>query len=598
MIRQVSLIMLTMLGLTATTARAAEINEPVGLAINMLSGLQDVSSVNYINGEYLLDDDVVAPSLKEIRTQVLNGNKRYFLDFSNINNEVDKNIAKGKLRHSIGIGLAGDMIIISGHKGELMFSELDGDDDPKIILLEAGPKQLSRSRRSLPQNKITPGKAYYVNVSRSITDQECNMKWNTFQGEVEGYNRCKNANISLIYQINLRRSLQNGTIASSIPDAKLVRISLDDETQGAGIHLNDKLNSMFIASKGVPFFEEGPEAEWVTSAIARNYDFNFTTDNDKAKVLRTIPISNLNANYNHRESSTFQIGVSSGAEIDKSGPKIKADVNIGWMESKWLTFDTRDYRVELTNDGGRNVGFKWARQEYRNAESIKNLSIHGSTADLRIPADLSRINPIAYANFKPRLEVIYKASPTETGTTKITIDSAVDITGFRYRSSISWPSIRTYYAKDSDNQTSRVSKKETIIVDWDHPVFTGGRPVNLQLAHFNNKCISADNKQNVTIQTCEESSHQQAFIYSRRGQYVSARNTDLCLDAENLSHLQICNLRGSQRWEWKEGTEQLQNKRYKTYLGHNKTTGKLSLISDEDSDTSIELYTSYVDVFH
>ncbi|MGC3837134.1 hemolysin N-terminal domain-containing protein [Moritella viscosa] len=154
MIRQVSLIMLTMLGLTATTARAAEINEPVGLAINMLSGLQDVSSVNYINGEYLLDDDVVAPSLKEIRTQVLNGNKRYFLDFSNINNEVDKNIAKGKLRHSIGIGLAGDMIIISGHKGELMFSQLDGGDDPRITLLEAGPKQLSRSRRSLTPNSL------------------------------------------------------------------------------------------------------------------------------------------------------------------------------------------------------------------------------------------------------------------------------------------------------------------------------------------------------------------------------------------------------------------------------------------------------------
>jgi len=561
--------------------------------------LQDVSSVNYINGEYLLDDDVVAPSLKEIKTQVLNGNKRYFLDFSNINNEVDKNIAKGKLRHSIGVGLAGDMIIISGHKGELMFSQLDGGDDPRITLLEAGPKQLSRSRRSLTPNKTIPGMAYYVDVSRRITDQECNMTWDTFDGPIRGHNRCENANISLIYKVNLLRSLQFGTQGSLTPDAKIVRISIDDSTQGAGIHLNNRLAGSIITSRGISWPEGGNEAEFVTTAIAKNYDFNFIAKNAKAKVLRTLPSTNLNANYTHREASIFNIGISGGVEADKSGPKIKLDANMSWNESKWLTFDTRDYRVELTNNDEQRVGFKWARQQYPNAESIRNVKRDHISEDLGIPANLSLINPIGYASFKPKIEVIYKASPTETGTTEITIDSAVDITGFRYRSSVTgFFGVRTYYSNDSDNQTTRVSKKESIIVDWDHPVFTGGRPVNLQLAHFNNKCISADNKQNVTIQTCDESSYQQAFIYSRSGQYVSARNTDLCLDAENLGHLQICNLRRSQRWEWKEGTEQLENKRYKTYLGHNKTTGKLSLISDENSDTSIELYTSYVDVFH
>ncbi|MGC3837133.1 leukocidin family pore-forming toxin [Moritella viscosa] len=403
------------------------------------------------------------------------------------------------------------------------------------------------------------------------------MTWDTFDGPIRGYNRCENANISLIYKVNLLRSLQFGTQGSLTPDAKIVRISIDDSTQGAGIHLNNRLAGSIITSRGIPWPEGGNEAEFVTTAIAKNYDFNFTAQNAKAKVLRTLPSKNLNANYTHKETSTFNIGISGGVEADKSGPKIKLDANMGWSESKWLTFDTR----------------------YSNAESIRNVKTHGISADIGIPANLSLINPIGYASFKPQIEVIYKASPRETGTTDIIIDSAVDITGFRYRSSVTGLfGVRTYYSNDSDNQTSRVSKKETIIVDWDHPVFTGGRPVNLQLAHFNNKCISTDNKQNVTIQTCEESSHQQAFIYSRTGQYVSARNTDLCLDAKNLGHLQICNLRVSQRWEWKEGTEQLQNKRYKTYLGHNKTTGKLSLISDEDSDTSIELYTSYVDVFH
>ncbi|PSW05683.1 leukocidin family pore-forming toxin [Photobacterium lipolyticum] len=602
MIRKTNLITLAMMGLMATTTWAAGIDEPAGSAINMLSSLQDVSSVNYINAEYLLDNDVMPLSLTEIKTQVLNEDKRYFIDFSNIATEVDKNTAKSKLRHSMGIGLTGDMIIISAYKGELMFSQLDGEDDPNITLLEGEPKRASRNKRSTtqlsnPDNSI-PNVAFYLHANRRISDRECNLTWNTFDGPVTSNRRCNNPNISLIYKVNLQRSLPYDTMGSSTPDAKIVRIGIDDSTQGTGIHLNNTLGKRYLTTHGIPWPEGGNEAEFVTTAIARNYEFNFNASNGKANVLRTVPASNLNANYNHKEVSTFNFGISGGVEVNKDGPKAKLDANASWSESKWLTFDTRDYRVERSSNGTRHVAFKWAREQYPNAESIKNVNTHGISAKLVIPANLSLINPIGYASFTPKMEVIYKASPTETGTTTLTVDSAVDITGFRYSSSVTgFFGVRTYHSEDSDNQVKRVNKNVSFVVDWEHPVFTGGRPVNLQLASFNNKCISADHQQNLITQECDEDNFQQAFIFNSTGQYISAQNTKLCLDGEQLDQLQTCSSRLSQRWQWGEGTSQLQNLFTKEYLGHNKATGKLSLVSDQNNDIKTDMYSSYVNVF-
>lgn len=603
MIRKTNIITLAILALmTTTTASAVEINEPAGSAINMLSSLQDVSAVNYINAEYLLENDAIPPSLTEIKTQVLNEEKRYFIDFSNIDNEEDKNSVKDKIRQSIGVFLSGDMIIISPYKGELMFSQLDGVDDPNITLLEAKPKRSSRTKRSAPllsnQDNTIPNVAFYLNARRQISDQECNLTWNTFDGPKQSYRSCRNANISLIYKVNLQRSLRFGTQGSATPDAKIVRIGIDDSTQGTGIQLNDKLAPRYLVTRGIPWPEGGNEAEFVTTAIARNYEFNFDASNNKANILRTVPTSNLNANYSQKEVSTFNFGISGGVEVNKDGPKAKLDANASWSESKWLSFDTRDYRVERSSKGAKHVAFKWARQQYPTAESIRNVKTHGISARLRIPADLSRINPIGYASFTPKMEVIYKASPTETGTTTLSVDSAVDITGFRYRSSVTgFFGVRTYYSKDSDNQVKRISKKVSFVVDWDHPVFTGGRPVNLQLASFNNKCIAGDYQQNLVTKTCDEDNFQQAFIYNKLGQFVSAQNTKLCLDGENLNQLQACGLNLSQRWQWKEGTNQLNNLFTKEYLGHNKVTGELELVADQSSGISIDLYSSYVNVF-
>ncbi|NOJ23297.1 leukocidin family pore-forming toxin [Vibrio coralliilyticus] len=602
MIRR-NLIACAMLGLmVTTTVSGTEVQWPEGVAANMLSNLQDASSVNYINARHLVNEDAVPPSLSEIKTQVLELGRPYFIDFSNIVNEDAKNKAKDKLRQSIGFFISGDMIIVTQHKDELMFSLLDGPDDPNIYLLEAQPNRPARLKRSAPltfsPDRSIPNMAFYINAHRKITDDECNLTWHTFDGPQKSYRSCSDANISLIYKVNLQRSLSFSTLGSATPDAKIVRIGIDDSTQGTGIQLNDKLEPRYLASRGISWPNGGDEAEFVTTAIARSYDFNFDASNDKATILRTVPASNLNANYNHREVSTFNFGISGGGEVNKDGPKAKLDANASWSESKWLSFDTRDYRVERSSKGPKHVAFKWARQQFPTAESIKNIKTHGISAKLRIPADLSRINPIGYKSFTPKMEVIYKAEPMATGTTTLSVDSAVDITGFRYSSSVTgFFGVRTYHSEDSDNQVKRINKKVSFEIDWEHPVFTGGRPVNLQLARHNNKCIATDNHYNLRAKECDEDEHGQAFIYNNVGQYVSAKNTKLCLDGLNLSQLQRCSANNSQRWEWKN-TDQLQNVFTKQYLGHDTTSNDLIMAHGENDRIGIDWYSNYVNVFN
>jgi hemolysin len=144
-----------------------------------------------------------------------------------------------------------------------------------------------------------------------------------------------------------------------------------------------------------------------------------------------------------------------------------------------------------------------------------------------------------------------------------------------------------------------VAASTRFTVDWNHPVFTGGRPVNLQLGGVDNSCLSTDAQQGVSAVTCSETSTDQSFIYDQYGRYVSARDTDYCLDANNLGQLQRCSLSLGQRWEWKPGSDQLSNLSAHQLLGHNKQTGALALYDEngQPGGVSLRTLTSYTKVF-
>lgn len=116
--------------------------QPQGLAVHILSQLQDSEQVNYVNAEnWLIDRNQeenkgVPLSLTQIKTKVLKYNKPTLVDFSSLD-ESQKLKAKELFRKQIGISFPDDLLIITKHKGELMFSPIEGDDDPSVALLEA-----------------------------------------------------------------------------------------------------------------------------------------------------------------------------------------------------------------------------------------------------------------------------------------------------------------------------------------------------------------------------------------------------------------------------------------------------------------------------
>ncbi|EKO3565184.1 leukocidin family pore-forming toxin [Vibrio metschnikovii] len=589
-------------GLVWNTAYA-DVQQPQGVAVEMLSTLQDDSQVSYLNAAELLVEEGTVPTLSDVRDSVLRQHQRYLIDFSNISDEQGKTQAKALLRGQLGVALSSDFWLITEHKGELLFTGLDDENDPSIQLLEAQPVTYSRQRRSIDSRtnatseaNSLPHVAFYVNVHRPISDEECTFK-NSHLWDKGTRVFCDNPNISLIYRVNYERSLQFGTTGSATPDAKIVRISLDDDTTGAGIHLNDQLGWRQYAADYVTL--DAYFRDWSTDAIAQDYQFVFNASNNKAQILKTFPRENINSDYEIKEVSGFQVGVNGGVEVNKDGPKAKLEANASYNQSRWLTFKTHDYKVARSTPSPQKVRFTWERDQYATAESLLNRWTDALWVNT-YPIDTNKINPIGYASFVPKMDVIYSAAPTETGTTEFTIDSSVNIRPIyngAYKHYYVFGAHQSYHGFENDGRR-RVGKTTSFTVDWQHPVFTGGRPVNLQLASFNNRCVEVNGDQSITASECADNKQAQSFIYDQLGRYVSAANTAYCLDGDNLNALQQCNSSLSQRWEWIPNSDTLSNVYSHQSLGHDTTTGQLGLYASDQSNISVRTITSYTNVFN
>ncbi|KPA52031.1 hemolysin [Photobacterium leiognathi subsp. mandapamensis] len=590
-----------------STLVKAEGDEPQGLAINILSQLKNSEQVNYVNAEnWLIDKNQnvnknVTSSLTQIKTKVLKYNNPTLVDFSHITDESQKVKAKELFRKQIGISFPDDLLIITKHKGELMFSPIVGDEDPSITLLEFNINNVNDidlterigEALSKDEHKSLPHLSFYLKINRIITPQECTFRSSTMWHEHGKRRFCEDANISLIYRVNLQRSFAYGTDGTETPDAKIVRISLDDHSSGAGIHLNDSLEAkVYFAPYRLLI---GYFREWATSAIAQDYSFSFNASNNKAAILRTVPRSNLNANYENKEISGFTVGVTVGTEASAAGPKATSSVTASYTQSRWLTFQTKDYRVERSTTGSQNVSFKWNRHHYATAESLLNRSTDALWG-MTYPADKNRINPIGYKSFIPKMDVIFTAEPDAVGTTDFTINSSVNIRPI-YHGAYKYYYVvgghQTYYGLENTPRR-RVNKKFNFTVDWTHSVFLGGRLVDLQLGGFNDRCIESSSTGRISTSVkCIEDKVSQSFIYDKHSRYVSALNTNLCLDGQSLGQLKACDLSLSQRWKWVKGTDKLSNLYDGRFLGHNKSTGQLGLYTEANNQVSLRTMTDY-----
>ncbi|WP_318399529.1 leukocidin family pore-forming toxin [Photobacterium leiognathi] len=582
--------------------------QPQGLAVNMLSQLQDSSQVDYINAESWLVDETLynneglSSNLEQITTNILENNKRALVDFSSIVDESKKDKAKQLFRKQIGISFPEDYLVITKHKNELMFAPVEGNDDSSIELLDAHDQEENsfngnvNKDSSKSEHASLPHLSFYLMVKRRISPWECTFRSSTLWHEYGKRRYCYNAHISLIYRVNLQRSLAFGSVAGETPDAKIVRITLDDSASGAGIHLNDSLVYRFY--KAPYFLMAGYLHEWSTSAIAQDYTFSFNASNNKAIVLKTVPRNNLNTDYEKKEVSGFTLGVTAGTEMGVTGPKVKSDVTASYTQSRWLTFKTQDYRVERSTNGHQNVSFKWNRHNYATAKSLLNRSTDAVWVRT-FPADLDRINPIGYKGFVPTMDVIFKAAPEALGATTFSVGSSVNIRPIyhlTYHYFYLFGMHLKYYGTE-ESPRRRISKNVRFTVDWKHPVFTGGRLVYLQLKSFNDRCIESSTSGTILTRTCNQKRVSQSFIYDKHGRYVSAKDTSLCLDGDYLNQLKQCDMRLSQRWQWVKGSDKLMNVYSGNYLGYNKSTGQLGLYTQGTQQISLGILTDHTDYF-
>ncbi|MBU2711067.1 leukocidin family pore-forming toxin [Zooshikella harenae] len=566
--------------------------------------------VKYINFSSFNQEDLNYKTFKSIKDDILSNDSVYWIDFTDSITQNGKQLNNKKVKKLLGMAYQEDMLLISSYKGKLLYTPFNASNNtlfPQLInqLLNNSHTPKKRITRDVSaanplgdsstsdDKKAPPNVSFYINVFRPISDEECTFKrshlWDR-GNEVF----CDNANISLVYRITWQRSLKYGASGLDTPDAKIVRISLDEQSAGAGIHLNDKLDHRENKAGYVPL--NAFVRDWSTDVYAQYYNFTVKALNNKAVILKTFPTTNINANFTQRHISSFEIGVTGGAEWKLGhNPQAKLEASYKYSQSRWLSFDTQDYAVKKSNPSNNQVSFKWEREQYATPDSLFDDWTDALWA-VSYPIDKTRIRPIGYSNFTPNFDIIYKASPTATGTTTIDITSSV------LMRSVYASAYQHYYVigGHASYKPVHVENKEITItksfdVDWEHPVFLGGYPVNLQLAGFNNKCLSQDSAGYVQIEQCDLDSTVQSFIYDSLGRYVSASNTSLCLDGYSLHRLTQCDSRLSQRWTWQQN--QLINTANNGVLSHNTSTSALYLANTPQSANNHKIITSFTNVF-
>ena len=554
----------------------------------------------YINALSLKNEHDL--SFSKLRSNVLENGARYLIDFSEGYDEAQKKVAKEKIKNVIGISFSGDWLVVGMYKGDLIYTPFDSVNDSLLntALSRKGKEEDVKSKGFVEDdvNLTLPHIAFYLDVNRPITNTECTFDVSVIWGR-GSKSFCSKANIALVYRVNLMRSLAYGVSGSSTPDVKLVRISLDSESSGAGIQLNEALTQK-TEDAGYNVLS-GWFKSYTTSAIAKDYKFSIGASNSTASILKTFPVSNLNSSYENRDTSGFEIGVTGSAGAGPDGPKTQTDAKYSYNQSRTLVYKTEDYRVARSANNAQNVTFTWEREQYPTPSSLlsKTTATIWGVGD---PVDLKRIKPISYQGFVPNFDVVYKAAPEATGTTRFTVASSVNILPIysaAFKHYYVFGGHLSFQSKEEWIKNKRINADTFFDVDWSHAVFSGGRPVNLQLAGFNNKCISLGEQSKIEIAVCDLTSPKQSFIYDNYGRYSSAMNMNKCLDAKNSKDFNTCDSSLSQRWKWDESSDNVKDVFSGKYLAHDIASNNVVYSDSREPVGSINAntITKYTDIF-
>ncbi|OBT17578.1 hypothetical protein A9266_16990 [Vibrio tasmaniensis] len=399
-----------------------------------------------------------------------------------------------------------------------------------------------------------------VEVPLYITSQ--NITCDLFTGD--DYDRESNktrdwcnasASIDVRVNMSLMRSIRSSTkMGGFTPDSKIVRFTIDDKGHGAGIHLADDITQEYVN------FRTWTDRSEVFGPIATSYDVWVTpTDGYLPKIVKNYP-GNKNKNFQHRETSGFTIGVDAkkSLEIGKDGPKGGVDlgVSFGYQQSKTLVFDTQEYEiVNRSSLHDFSLSFKrtfGACDTLTRNEASTGCYFSGPIWSGAWVYDRDKVNPIAYANFKPNYDVIYEAPVTEQGKTRFEVGVGVDYsvyTGF-----VQYGVLAAIHLTHDELQGSH-KINTAFTVDWNHPIFLPEKHVTLQSLSHVNQCLTAGENDNHVFGSACSGELAQVWGYDKESRYVNRQSPNVCLSIDKDKRIitEQCGSSLTQKWLWQDG---------------------------------------------
>ncbi|WP_158527377.1 leukocidin family pore-forming toxin [Pelagibaculum spongiae] len=422
-----------------------------------------------------------------------------------------------------------------------------------ILNEEPAPKATSylRAKSQSSVNSYTPV------LNRTLIVSYDNLRCDLYNDV--GFNgksdhcRGKETSVSLHFRVSMIRSLQG----RDSENAKYFRISLD-ETQGAGagIHISDSANYTHT------WFQSWAHRQARIGPLLENYSFFLrpTENTGDVTLHRHLP-GNENVRTNYSETSSISIGASAsvGATVGTDGPKIGADMgaSFGFSQKRSLSFSTNEYKIEnqsrynTTDISYKREGVcKFLKGTPFVGNECIRLDWVGGQQNL---FDTDRITPIAYANMKPQLDVIYRAPASKTGISKISGHSKLTITNY-FADRVYSGAWDTTGSKGSSSFT--YTFPHNFSVDWSHPVFQPEANVRLQSLSSNNSCLDV-NRNNaaagtqVIAYTCH-GQRNQMWGLDNQERYRSRIHDNRCLNVNYKGELTIesCTTALSQKWFW------------------------------------------------
>ncbi|MCX8902984.1 leukocidin family pore-forming toxin [Vibrio parahaemolyticus] len=361
------------------------------------------------------------------------------------------------------------------------------------------------------------------------------------------------ASIDVRVNMSLMRSIRSSTKQGGFtPDAKFARFTVDNKGHGAGIHLVDDLKQEYVN------FRTWTDRNEVFGPLATSYNVWVKPSSGyMPKIVKNYP-DNKNRNFQHRETSGFTIGVDAkkSLEFSKDGPKGGVDfgASFGYQQSKTLVFDTQEYEI-VNRSSLHDFSLSFKRtfgicDAITRKEASTGCYFSGPIWSNAWVFDKHKVNPIAYANFKPNYDVIYEAPVNEQGQTHFEIGAGVDYSIYTGR--VQYGVIAAFHITHEEIQGSH-NISSTFIVDWSHPIFLPEKHVILQSLAHANQCLTADETSNNVFGSECDNELTQVWGYDKEQRYVNRQNPQTCLSINNDKQVikEPCSSSLAQKWQWK-----------------------------------------------